>query len=172
METARLRLREYTWEDFDALYAILSDPETMRYYAKPYDENGTRRWISWSLDNYERYGFGLWAADLKETGELIGDCGLTMQNIDGEELPEIGYHIRKDRWRQGLAKEAARTVRDWAFEHLEFDALYSYMNHENLPSRRTAQSNGMHLLKSFKDSHGMYYDVYTIRREEWEHLKA
>ena len=48
--------------------------------------------------------------------EMIGDCGITIQNIDGELLPEIGYHIHKKYWRKGLGSEAARAVRDWAFE--------------------------------------------------------
>lgn len=53
------------------------------------------------------------AVCLKETGELIGDCGLTMQNIGGVIKPEIGYHICKDMQRKGFAKEAASSVRDW-----------------------------------------------------------
>ena len=101
IETEHLILREYTLDDFDKLYEILSDAETMAHYPSPYDENGTMRWLNWSLDNYQKYGFGLWAIELKETGEFIGDCGLTMQNIDGEALPEIGYHIHKKHWRKG-----------------------------------------------------------------------
>ena len=127
LETKRLILREYTREDFDALYAILSDPETMQHYPKPYDEAGTMRWLTWSMDNYATYGFGLWAMILKESGELIGDCGITMHPIDGEQLPEIGYHVNKAYWRQGYAKEAATAVRDWGFTQRPFDCLYSYM---------------------------------------------
>ena len=93
LETERLILREYEMSDFDGLYAILSDAETMRHYPRPYDENGTMRWLNWCLDCYSRYGFGLWAIELKKTGEFIGDCGISMQNIDGDELPELGYPI-------------------------------------------------------------------------------
>ncbi len=169
LETERLILREYVQSDFDALYPILSDPETMRYYPRPYDAAGVRRWLDWSFDNYRKYGFGLWAAVLKETGEFMGDCGLTMQQIDGEELPEVGYHIKKDRWRQGFGKEAARAVRDWAFAHTDFDRLCSYMNAANLPSRMTAVSNGMKLIKEFTDARwGHRSAVYAITREEWE----
>ena len=75
LETNRLIIREYTPGDFDALYEILSDAETMKYYPKPYDENGVHRWINWCLDSYRQYGFGLWALELKETGTFIGDCG-------------------------------------------------------------------------------------------------
>ena len=172
LETPRLILREYTWDDFDALYEIISDPETMRYYPAPFSEQRTRDWIKWCLGSYEKEGFGLWAIDLKETGEFIGDCGISMQNIDGERLPEIGYHIHKRCWRQGLAKEAARAVRDWGFTHTGFDALYSYMNHENAASSATARANGMRKVKEYPDADGVSHDVYRITRAEWEALKA
>ena len=120
IETERLILREYTFDDFDALYEIVSDPETMQHYPAPFDEERTRGWITWNLENYEKYGFGLWAVVLKETGEFIGDCGISIQNIDGEMLPEIGYHIHKRYWRKGFGKEAARAARDWVFEHTDF----------------------------------------------------
>ena len=91
IETERLGLREYTPDDFDALYEIMSDPETMQHYPAPFTEERTRRWITWNLENYKTYGFGLWAVVLKETGEFIGDCGVTIQNIDGEM-----YYFDKD----------------------------------------------------------------------------
>jgi len=170
IETERLLLREYTPEDFDALYEILSDPETMRHYPAPYDAERTRGWIAWNLDNYERYGFGLWAVVLKETGEFIGDCGVTLQNIDGETLPEIGYHIHKKYWRRGFAKEAARAVRDWAFRNTGYDALYSYMKYTNAASRATALANGMTQVKEYPDPKNTVSVAYAITRGEWETL--
>ena len=65
-----------------------------------------RGWISKNIERYRDFGFGLWAVVLKETGGMIGDCGITMQCINGRIKPEIGY-----------AREAARACRDWAFEH-------------------------------------------------------
>ena len=127
IETKRLILREYTMEDFDVLFEIMSDAETMEHYPAPFDEERTIGWIKWNLDNYKKYGFGLWAVVLKETGEFIGDCGISIQNIDGEMLPEIGYHINKKYWRKGYAKEAARASRDWVFCNTEYDTIYSYM---------------------------------------------
>lgn len=76
IETERLILREYTMGDFEALYEIVSDPETMQHYPAPFDVERTKGWISWNLENYEKYGFGLWAVVLKKTGEFIGDCGI------------------------------------------------------------------------------------------------
>ena len=151
LETDRLILREYVEEDFDALFEILSDTETMQHYPAPFDENKTRNWINWNLDNYKKYGFGLWAVVLKETGEFIGDCGITLQNIDGEQLPEIGYHIHKDYWRKGYAREAASAVRDWAFANTAFDTLYSYMKYTNVASYSTAASIGMTKIKEYPD---------------------
>ena len=171
LETKRLILREYTPDDFDALYAILSDPVTMQHYPKPYDESGTARWLNWSISNYATYGFGLWAVILKETGMFIGDCGLTMQPIDGQQLPEIGYHIHKDYWRKGYAKEAATAVRDWAFENRDFECLYSYMKYTNVGSYSTARSIGMDKIKEYPDERDGILYVYRITREKWKMLK-
>ena len=168
IETERLRLREYTPDDFDALYEIMSDPETMRHYPAPFDAEKTRRWITWNLENYEKYGFGLWAVVLKETGEFIGDCGVTIQNIDGEMLPEIGYHIRSDKQQHGFAKEAATAVRDWTFQNTPFHTVYSYMKHTNEPSIRTAMAYGCHQVEEFADEVNEITKVFAITREEWQ----
>lgn len=168
LETQRLILREYTQEDFSDLYKLLSDPITMQHYPKPYDEKGTQRWLDWNFNNYKTYGFGLWALIRKDTGEFIGDCGITMQNIDGQQLPEIGYHIEKAHWRQGFGKEAATAVRDWAFTNRDFPALYSYMKYTNVASYSTARSAGMQKIKEYPDEEDGILYVYTITREEWK----
>ena len=148
IETERLLLREYRQDDFDAIYEILSDAETMSHYPAPFDEERVRGWIRWNLDNYEKYGFGLWAVILKETGELIGDCGLTIQNIDGEQLPEIAPgHVFMS------------------------DTLYSYMKYTNVGSYSTALSNGMRKVKEYPDEKNHISYAYAITREEWKKIK-
>ena len=171
IETERLKLREYTYDDFDSLYEILSDEETMEHYPKPFDEEKVRWWIQWNIENYAKYGFGLWAVVLKQTGEMIGDCGLTIQNIDGELLPEIGYHIHKKYWRNGFGSEAARAVRDLAFENTKYDCLYSYMKYTNIGSYSTAIANGMKKVKEYPDEKNTISYAYAITRKEWETLK-
>ena len=104
--------------------------------------------------------------ELKETGEFIGDCGISMQKIDGEMLPEIGYHINKKFWRRGYAKEACSAVKDWLFENTKFDSVYSYMNQENVASYSTAASNGMTMIKAYDDGEEALF-VYRITRDEW-----
>lgn len=163
IETKRLRLREYTLDDFDNLKAVISDPETMKYYEKPYDDEGVKRWINWCMKSYQDNGFGLFAIELKETGQFIGDCGLSLQNIDGEILPEIGYHINKNFWRNGYAKEAGIGVKEWAFKNTEYTKLYSYMTKDNIPSYSTALSIGLKFLKEYDDE-GIPHLVYMIEK--------
>lgn len=166
LETERLILREYVEEDFEALRAVISDPENMKFYDKPYDDEGVRRWIRWCRDSYENLGFGLWAMELRETGEFIGDCGISMQIIDHVIVPEIGYHVRLDLHNQGYATEAARACKDWIFENSPFEKVYSYMNAENIGSYTVAEKNGMTLQKEY-DDHGTKMKVYAITRDEW-----
>lgn len=167
IETKRLILRELTPEDFDALYEILSDPETMQHYPAPFDADKVRYWINRNLRNYRELGFGLWAVVLKQTGQFIGDCGLTLQLIDGETLPEIGYHIHKDFRRRGYGSEAARAVRDWAFRNTAYDCLYSYMKYTNVGSYSTAIASGMKKIKEYPDEKNTISYAYAITREQW-----
>lgn len=164
LETERLVFREYVWGDAPALSRIICDPETMKYYAKPYDESGVYRWIEWNLENYEKYGFGLFALELKETGEFIGDCGITLQKINGRDAFEIGYHVDRRFQRRGYATEAARACRDYIFEETGITELYSYMNAENLASRAVAEKNGMRFVEEYRDG-DMTLAVYRIGKE-------
>ena len=166
IETEHLLLREMTEDDFDALYKVLADKESMKYYPYAFDEERIRNWIDRNRERYRVFGFGLWAVCRKDTGEMIGDCGLTMQIIDGQIRPEIGYHIRADHQRKGYATEAARAVRDWTWQNTPFRALYSYMKAENIPSIRTAMAYGCEYAGEFRDEEGDMTKVFILRREE------
>jgi Acetyltransferases, including N-acetylases of ribosomal proteins len=165
METERLILREYTLDDFEALKAVICDAETMKYYSKAYSDNDVHRWIKWNLENYGKYGFGLWAVTLKSSGEFIGDCGITMQNIDNEQLPELGFHINKKYHRQGYAKEAATAVLDFVWKKTKFDRIYCYQQARNIPSRKTAESLGFQFVKEYTVDGDEPHSVYMISRE-------
>ena len=169
-ETERLFLREMDMGDFDALYQVLADPSIMQHYPYSFDEARVRSWIERNMNRYKDNGFGLWAVCLKDTGEMIGDCGLTLQNIEGEMLPEIGYHIRADCQRKGYAKEAAKGAMDWAFKNTDYPALYSYCKYTNVPSYRTAESIGMQFEKEYPDEANEITHVSVIYRTEWKSL--
>ena len=170
LETERLILREMTLDDFDALYEIFTDAETMQHYPKPFDEQRVQGWILTNIERYEIFGFGLWSVVLKENGEVIGDCGITMQNIGGKIKPEIGYHIHKKYWNRGLATEAAQKCRDYAFENTPFNIIYSYMKYTNIGSYSVAIKNGMQKVDEFEDEVNTITYVYAITRKEWEKL--
>ena len=167
LETDRLILREMSMDDYDALHTVLADPVIMQHYPYAFDEQRVRSWIERNMNRYRENGFGLWAVCLKDTGEMIGDCGLTLQNIDGKMLPEIGYHIRADCQRKGCAKEAATAVRNWAFRNTDYPALYSYCKYTNEPSFRTAEAIGMHFVREYPDEINGKTHVSVITREEW-----
>ena len=169
IETKRLLLRKMTGDDFPALYKVLGDADIMRHYPYAFDEARVRNWIERNMERYRVFGFGLWAVCLKETGEMIGDCGLTMQLINGRIKPEIGYHIRADHQRKGYAKEAAIAVRDWTFENTPFNIVYSYMKHTNEPSAKTAVAYGCRQVDEFPDEVNGITKVFAISRNEWIH---
>ena len=170
IETERLIIREMTEHDFDALYCVLADSDIMRHYPYTFDEARVRGWIKRNIERYHVFGFGLWAVCLKETGEMIGDCGLTMQLINGQIKPEIGYHVRADQQRKGYAKEAAIAVRDWTFQNTPFQVVYSYRKHTNEPSARTAMAYGCKQVDEFQDEVNDITKVFAISREEWKRL--
>lgn len=172
IETERLRLREMTDADFAGLYPILADPVLMQHYPCAFDEAGVRSWIRRNQERYRTLGFGLWAVCLKDTGKMIGDCGLTMQLINGHIKPEIGYHIRSDHQRKGYAREAAIAVRDWTFQNTPFQWVYSYMKHTNVPSAKTAIAYGCSLVEEFADNVNGITKVYGVSRGQWHRLNG
>jgi [ribosomal protein S5]-alanine N-acetyltransferase len=147
LETKRLILREMDLHDLDDLLEVFSDPEAMQFYPKPFDRQMTQKWIERNIQRYDRDGFGLWALILKQTGKPIGDCGLVVQEVDGVEEIEIGYHLRRDLCGKGLATEAAQACRDYGFSQLGFNKLISLINPDNIASRRVAEKNEMRLVK-------------------------
>ena len=170
IETERLLLREMTEDDFSALYKVLADSDIMKHYPYTFDEIRVRNWIQRNIERYRIFGFGLWAVCLKATGEMIGDCGLTMQLIGGEIKPEIGYHIRADKQRNGYAKEAAIAVRDWTFNNTPFNVVYSYMKSTNEPSVKTALSYGCKQVDEYQDDENEITKVFAISRDQWADL--
>ena len=148
IETDRLQLRELTLDDTDKLALVLSDPQSMKFYPHPFSWEEVENWIKWNIENYKKYGFGLWAVIEKGSGELIGDCGITMQQVENDLFPEIGYHLRKEFRGKGYATEAALACSEFA-KSRGVKQIISYMKSDNLPSRHVAERNGMTYVKSF-----------------------
>jgi RimJ/RimL family protein N-acetyltransferase len=166
LETPRLVLRRTTHADLDALAEAYCDRDNMRYFPQSYTRDDVAAVIERKLMRYQRDGVSKWAVIVKATGEVAGDCGLMMQEVDGTQEMEVGYVFARRFQGQGYATEAARASMQYAFEKLDRARLISLIRAENTPSRRVAERNG---LKVEKEAifHELPHLVYAVHRDSW-----
>ena len=150
IETPRLTLREMTAQDLPALRAILQDAETMEAYEGRFSEAEVRDWLDRMRERYRTDGFGLWAALSRETGEMIGQCGLTRQRILGADVIEVGYLFNRNHWHRGYATEAASACRDYAFDTLGAERVFAQVRDTNIASMNVAIRLGMTVRERFE----------------------
>jgi RimJ/RimL family protein N-acetyltransferase len=165
LQTERLRLRPFTDNDLEDLFAILGDAETMHFYPRPYTRDETLEWIRLHSALHRARGLGLQAIELRETGEFVGNCGPSPQTVDGVEEIELGWHIARNRWHRGYASEAAAACRDHAFDTIGLRRLISLIRPENVPSRKVAERIGMMVEKETDRDHYRHL-VYAIERHD------
>lgn len=156
LETDRLILRELCLLDKENLSLILQDKDVMYAYEHAFSDSEVDTWLNNQLRRYKEDGFGLWAVVLKDTDEFIGQCGLTVQKIGEKEVVEVGYLFKKAYWHKGYATEAAIACKNYAFNTLGIDEVYSIIRDNNMPSINVAKRNGMSLKGEFvKQYYGM-----------------
>ena len=143
LETERLYLREMNQNDYGDLAEILQNPKVMYAYEHDFSDNDVQEWLDRQVERYQKYGFGLWAMILKNTGEMIGQAGLTIQPYKDKEVLEIGYLLKESFWHNGYASEAASGCKRYAFEQLNRDKVYSIIKSDNYASMKVAKSMGM-----------------------------
>ena len=143
LETKRLYLREMNPSDFNSLCRILQDEKAMYAYEGAFSDQEVQEWLDRQIYRYQKWNFGLWAAVLKETDKMIGQCGLTMQQWKDQEVLEIGYLFERSHWHQGYATEAAKACKQYAFEKLNASEVCSIIRDSNTASQNVAMRNGM-----------------------------
>lgn len=143
LETKRLYLREMKQSDFESLCKIMQDEQTMYAYEGAFNDTEVQEWLDRQILRYQKWGFGLWAVILKETDEMIGQCGLTMQPWKDREVLEIGYLFQRLFWHKGYAVEAANACKTYAFEILNENEVCSIIRDTNTASQNVAIRNGM-----------------------------
>ncbi|MEG1545283.1 MAG: GNAT family N-acetyltransferase [Tannerellaceae bacterium] len=144
LETARLQLYEMNLSDIKSLSSILQDESVMYAYNGAFSEEETMIWMEKQFQRYKESGFGLWAVFLKDTNEMIGQCGITMQEYKMAQVPEIGYLFAYKYWHKGYATEAAIACREYGLNTLHFNTLYSIIRDTNAASQKVALRNGMY----------------------------
>ena len=165
LETKRLLLRRFVIDDLDALFKFYSDPEAVKYIPdapRTYEE--TKEELEWFMNGHPKYPeLGLWATIYKETGELIGRCGLLPWTIDGQHEVEVAFAFSKAYWGRGLGTEVAQALVQYGFEHLQLFRLVCLIEHENQASIRVATKIGMTFEKEGKDDFGPFL-LYSMKR--------
>jgi RimJ/RimL family protein N-acetyltransferase len=167
--TERLRLRMWRDEDLDPLAEIYADPEVMRFI-----RNGSIRTAQETAADLARMrqewrerGYGLFAVEVRESGELAGWAGLAVPNFLPEVLPsvEIGWRLGRAHWGRGYATEAARVAMAFGFDEAGLDRMVSICNVQNHASRRVMTKLGMTLQRrTATPAHGTPVDVTEITR--------
>jgi ribosomal-protein-alanine N-acetyltransferase len=165
LETERLLLRRLRRDDVDAIFAVIGDPIAMQYYPRTFEHRDAEEWVERNLRRYAEHGHGLYAVVLKTSGDVIGDCGLVTQEVEGRAELEIGYHLRRDQWGRGYATEAAGGCMEYALGVLHAPKVISLIRPDNLPSRRVAERNGMQVEREVMHS-GVMHLMYAIKRED------
>lgn len=169
IETERLVLRPFTGDDLEPYARINADPEVMRYIGDgaPRDRERTREGLEKSMRHWDEHGWGSFAVEIAETGELIGLAALAVPEFLPEILPvvEVGWRISRSRWGSGYAPEAARAAIDHAFDEIGLDRLVSCIHRDNAASRRVAEKLGMTLEReTVVPGNGVPCEVWEIRR--------
>jgi RimJ/RimL family protein N-acetyltransferase len=151
LETPRLVLRRWREEDIAPMAAVNADPEVMRWIrdGSVRDEQQTRAGVQAWESEWESQGFGLFAVEIRSTGELAGFTGLSVPNFLPEVLPavEVGWRLGRSHWGQGLATEAAAAAVRFGFEERGLERIVSIAQVGNAASERVMTKLGMHLVR-------------------------
>jgi ribosomal-protein-alanine N-acetyltransferase len=161
IETARLRLRSFTPGDLDELHLVFGDTDVVKYISggKPRTRAETEKGLLRTIEGFRERGFGLWAVEVKDSGRMIGYCGLIF--LDDTSEIEVAYGLAKSHWGKGFATEAARAGLGYGFERLKLERIVAVVNPQNLSSRRVLEKLGMRYAKDVHhyDADLMYYEI-------------
>lgn len=173
LQTERLITRFFTKDDGPVWNAYCHDPEATRFTAIPGKtcDELTQAWLARTLNRYATGQYGGQLLISKETGEVIGQAGLLLQEINDRTEVEVGYHLIRKYWGKGYATEAAKLFLDYGFEYNAAPTIVSVIHPQNDMSKAVALRMGMKLVDNKARFRGEDYYLYRITREEWETLQ-
>ncbi len=165
--TDRLVLREFVDADAEALHRLRTDPQVMRWTGEPPLTGGIEAARAAIADypDFREHGFGRWACELRETGAVVGFCGLKFLDDLGE--VDIGYRFVPEHWGRGLATESARACLEYGFGPLALPKIIAMVLPGNAGSIRVLDKLGMERVEDrVEDGLGTVW-CYEARREQW-----
>lgn len=172
IQTERLLLRQWRPDDLDPLAEIFASDLVWRYpRGHGLDRDATQGFLERFGRHWAEYGFGIWAAELRQTGALVGYVGLQVPALLPELMPsvEVGYRLDPSVWRRGLATEGAAASLAHGFQTLGLDRIIGIYQPENVASGRVMRKVGMRGWRSARDEeHDIDLELYEITRQEWE----
>jgi RimJ/RimL family protein N-acetyltransferase len=176
--THRLSLRQWRAADLEPFAALNSDPVVMEFMSRCLTRAESAEFIGKAQAQLARRGWGLWATELRATGELIGCVGLGVPSFETHFSPcvEILWRLRRASWGYGYATEGARVSLRFAFETLALPEVVAFTVPANSRSRAVMERLGMRRDAGgdfdhprLPDGHPLRRHVlYRLSREEWE----
>ncbi|MGK7125825.1 GNAT family N-acetyltransferase [Streptococcus agalactiae] len=133
-------------------------------YDKSFTDQDCQYWLDWNMNSYRSDGFGLWKIIHKETSEVVGECGITMQTVEGENYPEIGYHLKKEHWNKGIATKLLGQYEIMLSEELNLEELIIISRDINLQSMNIAIKSGFTIKKRFLKNDRFPHFMFYLKR--------
>ena len=165
LQTPRLTLRPFSEDDLDALSALMVNKDFMRFSPGVFSREQTAGFLK-KVRGRDREGLpSQFALVFRPEQKLIGYCGFFLQTLDDMDELEIAYRLDPSYWGQGLATEAARAVRNHAFNDLQLARVISLIHPDNIASRRVAEKNAM-IPEKETVFRGFPTIVFGIKREQ------
>ena len=167
IQTPRTIIRPYTEEDIDYIYPVLSNPVTMGFWPSPFLREQVERWIRKNIMRSRKDGLARMIVESRETGEVIGDCGIVRNKINGKIENDLGYIIHHPFWRKGYATECATALIEWISVRADNhppQRIIANMAVNHTGSRRVAEKIGMRLEGTFinERNRGMETCLYVM----------
>lgn len=151
LETERLHLRAWQFQDYFPFFEMNADPKVMQYFPKLLLKQESDALADRFQQVIQQHGWGFWAIELKATGQFIGFTGLHHQPSQFSFSPctEIGWRLARQAWGQGYATEAAHACLYFAFHQLGLDRVVAFTPIQNRPSFAVMQRLKMQEIDRF-----------------------